>query len=313
MRRSGLRQSGELDTWLKQIRLGVIGLSPGNGHPYSWSAIFNGYDAEVMGSCGFPAIPRYLERQKFPDDAIQEACVTHVWAQDADRAHHIASAARIGTVVRQFDDMIGEIDGVLLARDDAVQHVKFAKPFLEAGLPIYIDKPLALSIRDAEQLIKLQQYPGQLFSCSALRYAPELKLDSRKRDELGRLRYVHGVAPSAWDTYAAHLIEPFLCLAEDRGAVQQLERRVTNESISLNAVFESGLQANLSTLGFAGAPIAFRVIGEAGWCDLVFSDTFRAFKTALIEFVQGALRRDVRISEASMLEVVSFIEAGRGK
>ena len=120
---------------MKQLRLGVIGLSPGNGHPYSWSAIFNGYDSEAMKSCGFPAIPRYLEMQQFPEDAIQEARVTHVWAQDAERAHHIASAARIGTVVRKFDDMIGEIDGVLLARDDAVQHAKFATPFLEAGLP----------------------------------------------------------------------------------------------------------------------------------------------------------------------------------
>lgn len=27
-----------------EISLGIIGMTPGNGHPYSWSAIFNGYD-----------------------------------------------------------------------------------------------------------------------------------------------------------------------------------------------------------------------------------------------------------------------------
>ncbi len=188
-----------------------------------------------LKSCGFPAIPRYLEMQQFPEDAIQEARVTHVMAQDAERAHHIAaSAARIGTVVRKFDDMIGEIDGVLLARDDAVQHAKFATPFLEAGLPIYVDKPLALSVRDADRLIELQRYPGQLFSCSALRYAPELNEIRSNSAQLGRLRYVHGVAPNAWDTYAAHLIEPFLCMAGHRGAVQQLERCITDGSISVN-------------------------------------------------------------------------------
>ena len=26
------------------LRIGVIGLSEGNGHPYSWSAIINGFD-----------------------------------------------------------------------------------------------------------------------------------------------------------------------------------------------------------------------------------------------------------------------------
>ena len=28
------------------IRLGIIGMTEGNGHPYSWSAIFNGYNPE---------------------------------------------------------------------------------------------------------------------------------------------------------------------------------------------------------------------------------------------------------------------------
>ena len=30
------------------IRLAMIGSTPGNGHPYSWSAMFNGYNREAM-------------------------------------------------------------------------------------------------------------------------------------------------------------------------------------------------------------------------------------------------------------------------
>ena len=75
------------------IRLGVIGLSSGNGHPYSWPAIFNGYDPVAMEGCGFPIIPRYLEKQQFPKDAIAEAKVTHVWAQDKKIASNIAKAS----------------------------------------------------------------------------------------------------------------------------------------------------------------------------------------------------------------------------
>ena len=33
---------------VKQIKLGLIGLSEGNGHPYSFSAIINGYDKQAM-------------------------------------------------------------------------------------------------------------------------------------------------------------------------------------------------------------------------------------------------------------------------
>jgi len=40
------------------IRLAVLGCTSGNGHPYSWSAIFNGYDRELMtAECPFPTNP----------------------------------------------------------------------------------------------------------------------------------------------------------------------------------------------------------------------------------------------------------------
>ena len=53
-----------------EIRLAMLGMIPGNGHPYSWSAIFNGYEPSAMASCPFPVIPEYLSRRTFPDDAI---------------------------------------------------------------------------------------------------------------------------------------------------------------------------------------------------------------------------------------------------
>ena len=32
----------------KEIKIGILGYTEGNGHPYSWSAMFNGYNKEVM-------------------------------------------------------------------------------------------------------------------------------------------------------------------------------------------------------------------------------------------------------------------------
>lgn len=298
---------------MKPLRLGIIGLSPGNGHPYSWSAIFNGYDPAVMEHCGFPVIPRYLERQSFPEDAIAEARVTHVWAQEGEIARHVASAARIDHVAAHWMDLIGAVDGILLARDDAETHVEFATPFLDAGLPIYVDKPLALSTREAQQLIARQRYPGQLYSCSALRYAKEFCLDDAARADIGAIRQIHATVPKDWDKYAVHVIEPLLLLAPDRGLVVRSQRWQSGDANTLQLEFESGLVAQISTLGAAAGPLALRVIGELGWRDLVFRDTFRAFRTALYEFVQGALHRDVRVDPAFMLEVVKVIELGRSK
>ena len=295
------------------LMLGVIGMSPGNGHPYSWSAIFNGYDEIAMENCGFPVIPRYLENKDFPKDAITEAKVTHVWAQDKAIASHIAKAALIGNVVDQYTDMLGEVDGVLLARDDAEKHYEFAAPFLEAGIPVYVDKPLALKVAEAKRLMDLQQYPGQLFSCSALRYAKEFQLSDAERAQIGRLRQIHATVPKEWDKYAVHVIEPMLLLASERGSVDRFQVWREGDSTTLAVAYSSGFQAHISSLGSSQAPLALRVIGDTGWLDLIFKDTFSAFKSALFEFVQGIIHRNERIHPDFMLEVVGIIEAGRAR
>ena len=48
------------------IKAGIIGISDGNGHPYSWSAIANGFDLELIRKCGYPVISQYLEDKKVP-------------------------------------------------------------------------------------------------------------------------------------------------------------------------------------------------------------------------------------------------------
>ena len=293
------------------LKLGVIGLSPGNGHPYSWSAIFNGYDSVAMENCGFPVIPRYLEKQQFPKDAITEAKVTHVWAQDKVIASHIAKAALIGNVVDHYADMVGKVDGVLLARDDAETHLEFAGPFLEAHIPVYIDKPLALTVAEARRLLDLQRYPGQLFSCSALRYAKEFQLSDDERAEIGCLQHVHATVPKGWDKYSVHVIEPILLLASKRGVIKKIQVWREGEVTTVAVAYGSGFQALISSLGSSQAPLALRVIGETGWRDLIFKDTFPAFKAALFDFVQGIIHRNERIDPEFMLEVIKIIEAGR--
>jgi len=67
----------------------------------------------------------------------------------------------------------------------------------------------------------------------------------------------------------------------------------------------------ISAMGSSYAPLALRVMGDFGWKDLFFQDSYSAFKNALFEFVQSILHKDVRIDPEFMLEVVNLIESGR--
>ena len=67
--------------------------------------------------------------------------------------------------------MIGKVDGVIIARDDL--HYKLSKIFLNNKIPVFIDKPLTLKIRELRYFKKYLN-KGLLMSTSGLRFADEI-------------------------------------------------------------------------------------------------------------------------------------------
>lgn len=303
MNGAGERRGGEL-------RLGLIGISEGNGHPYSWGAIVNGYDEAAMAECPFPVIPRYLAEHRFPEEAIAGAAVTHVWTQERAISAQIAAACLIEHVVPAPGEMLGAVDAVLLARDDAERHLELAGPFLDAGLPIYVDKPLATDMAAARALFARQSRPGLLFTCSALRYAAELRLEPEERQAIGPLRRLLGTTPKRWSRYAVHAIEPALALIGDAGALVSHEASAAGGESRLQVAWESGVEAEFASLGEVEAPIQLRVAGEHGERTLTFEDSFSAFRAALKHFIRVARGDAEPIPEAEVLRVVELVELG---
>ncbi|MBI2255467.1 MAG: Gfo/Idh/MocA family oxidoreductase [Proteobacteria bacterium] len=294
------------------LRLGIVGSSPGNGHPFSWAAICNGYDAAAMADCPYPGIPAYLSQRHFPEDRLAGATVTHVWSQDAAEAKAIAAASLIPNIVAEPEEMIGQIDGLLLARDDAENHARFALPFLKAGLPVYIDKPLALNRAAAERILSAEIYPGQIFTGTAVVWAAEMKPTPAEAARLGRIRHIRGVTPKYWDTYAVHVIEPALQLLGLTRAPDEVAALTQgNEHLVSVAWKAEGLSAQFAALGALSAPIALTLHGESGFTHLTFSDSFTAFRTALGEFCAGVRKRERRFDLARTLAVTDIIERGR--
>lgn len=287
-------------------------MSDGNGHPYSWSAICNGYSPLEMAACGFPVIPKYLSEQAWPEAKLPEVEVKYVWTQDPIISNKIARSALIPNIVEMPEEMIGRIDGLLLARDDAENHLKIVTPFLKAGVPVYIDKPIALTIDVLDAIYALQVYEGQIFTCSALRFAEELQLTPELKNRLGKIRHIEAVTPKTWQKYAAHIIEPVLRILKEASAQNsQLIDGFSYGGSSMVVQFENDVSARFTALGSkAVAPISLRVFGDQGWVDLVFSDAFTAFKTAISEFIEGIETSSVKSPYIFNKQVVSIIEKG---
>ncbi|MDD4050950.1 MAG: hypothetical protein PHR28_03480 [candidate division Zixibacteria bacterium] len=295
----------------QKLKLGILGLSEGNGHPYSWSAIFNGYDPEAMRTCPFPVIPEYLGRQRFPDDSIAEATVTHIWTQERTISEHVARASRIPNVVDRYEDMIGQVDGILLARDDAENHLTMSEPFLRAGLPVYIDKPLALTRKEADRIYLRQKYDGQIFTCSALAFSKELMLTPEDRARLGSIGRIEGSTMKDWPKYSPHIIEPVLNIIGDQGAITDFHVSQSPAGMkTVEVAWETDLETSFSALGPHTRSIEIIVIGDRSLKRLVFADSFGAFKAALQAFIDGIQKRRPPISREFVMKVISIIEAG---
>lgn len=291
------------------MKLGIIGMSEGNGHPYSWSAICNGYDTAAMAECPFPVIPAYLAEQSWPAARIPGVRVTHIWTQERAISEHIAAAARIPNIVDELTDLIDKIDAVLLARDDPEHHYAMARPFLAAGMPVYVDKPLATDRETARKLYDIAG-EGKLFSCSALRYTDELQLSEHDGQQIGDILSVDAVVPKSWEKYAVHVIEPALQLLNNYSEATKVKVFQSGGQRHVSYAFANGQTLSIKTMGSISCPLELRVYGSRGHRTLRFTDAFTAFKAALEAFVQQATIGEPQIPKQQTMAVVHLIEQG---
>ncbi len=291
------------------LRIGIIGLSEGNGHPYSWSAICNSYDVQEMKDCPYPSIPDYLGQEAWPQSMIANAKVTHIWTQDAKISKSIAKASLIPTIVDKLEDLIPLVDAIILARDDAENHLAMSLPFINAGLPIFIDKPFALTLSDAHQMLEAQQYENQIFSCSSLRFSKDLELSVNELAELGKVQYVEASIPKYWDSYAVHILEPIISQLPKRGKLVDVTTFEKN-GIKTAYIEWENVAANLKVTGSTPTTLAIRFMGENKQIDKIFTDSFYSFKRSIEAFISVALKNSANISRLETLEIVDIIERG---
>jgi predicted dehydrogenase len=102
--------------------------------------------------------------------------VTAICGDDPKRTAEIAAEARIEAVFDNPSELLKKIDAVMIVYRKGGRHLTAARPFLEAGIPTFIDKPLASSVADAEEILCLaEKHNAPLTSYSALPCIAEVR------------------------------------------------------------------------------------------------------------------------------------------
>lgn len=130
--------------------------------------------------------------------------MTHVWDVDREAAEAFAKSAGGMEVVDHYADMVGKVDGIILSDFDSCIHFpELTKPYLEAGVPIFINRPFALNLEDAQSMIDLaRKHNTPIMSGSSFEYVPEM---ARIRSEVAGMKPLSGyTAANSMSDYATH-------------------------------------------------------------------------------------------------------------
>lgn len=291
------------------LRLAMVGMIPGNGHPYSWSAIVNGFDPAAMATCPYPVIPRYLGAQPAGTVQIPGAQVTHIWTDDPTEVGHVAAAALIPNIVRQPEDVIGHVDAVLIATDDGADHVRRARPFIEASLPVFVDKPLGTTLEELRTFVAWEKAGAKLLSSSGLRYAPELDTFFANRAAVGELRWLCGITCKTWERYGIHLLEPLFRILGPGFLSVRLETQPGVEVAHI--IHRSGVQVTVPVIYDGGATFGtIQVCGVAGPSTIRFTDTYTSFRRQMLSFIEFVRTGKTPFPFAETVELMAIIIAG---
>ena len=292
------------------IRLGVIGyMGPENAHPYSWSAIVNGtYNADVMPLYANKRILTYLEANR-DSLGIDGARVTHVWTQDRVISERIVAASRVSHIVHEPRMMVDAVDAVLIARDDPESHAALAQPFLEAGMPVLIDKPLAATESDLAFFVEQDRAGRLIMSSSSMRYAAEVRVLKEAAATLGPVRLAVAVGVKDWVSYGVHVLEAICTVLNDPRAL-----RVRHGAFGYGEVveieFDGGTIATIHQLRNTASTMQLHLYGEGGSRSAELDGLFAAHRGLLQQFIRSVAEGKSRLPFEVTRNVIGILLAG---
>ncbi len=293
------------------IRLAMLGMVDGNGHPFSWSAIINGgYDKDGMLACGYPGICDYLFAQPASALGIEGAKVTHVWCDDAGDAKRVAKAACVEHVLQKPEDAIGQVDAVLIATDIGHEHVERARAFVEAGVPVFVDKPMVDNEKDLQQFHQWVTSGRAIMTSSCMRYAHEFRDMKLRLPAIGPVEAITVTMAKTWERYGIHALEAVYHLVEPGQWLGVSNTGSVDHNI-VHARHTSGTDLVLivakNLTGAFGHVVAY---GQNGRVDARFEDTFHAFKSQLAAYVNYLRTSDQPIAWGQTIEQMKLVIAG---
>ena len=256
------------------------------------------------------AIGKLLNVEK----AIPGFEVTHLWGEAPQFVEKTLASVKIPHVVARPEEMLGQVDAVMVDHRDGKHHLDAARSFVEAGMPVFVDKPLGTSLAACRAFLSLRRKTGApVVTMSAIPHqacVAGLKADVAAA---APVRIAHFIGPGDAKSeyggvffYGVHQVD---LMVELFGPSPRRVRAALNGS-TMTAVVEYADDLNATiTMAKAGSNFRVAVCGEKGeFLKPVVNDANIYVPTARIFTTMFATRKEP-FDDRRMLAPVAILEA----
>ncbi len=246
---------------------------------------------------------------------VEDVQVTHIYGTDPERTQEVATEGKIPNIVANAEEMLGQVDGVLCVWRHGGKHLPDTLPFLEAGIPAFVDKPLACSVDDAKQLVDAAEKAGVGFtSFSTLRFAgPTVEYVETLKKTAGTLTAGVSTGPADLESeyggiffYGIHAVE--LMNAVWGYGCRSVAAVAHDKNVMATCKLADGAIVVLNMLGAAKYVFHLVAFGKDGWKDYVV-DSATCYYDGMQVFMETLRTGKWPFTRDQLLEPVKILAA----
>lgn len=262
---------------MTRLKLGIVDSSAGNGHMFSFSSLFNGYNPKELANCPFPSIVAYLPKYRTPVEILhKKAEVSAIWMDNVEFAEAVARFGNIVSVHSDIGSLLENVDGVILTNDEPVGRESILDTCLDSGKIVFVDKMIARTSELLMQKLSRQHFPGQLYCASALSFSSifqGLAWDNTTECMIFS-------SPKNWSNYGIHVVDLFLSFADANNLEYEIGKLTHGNSSSEREIIvhnSGGGKILLRTEGLADTDFSIKVLKNGKQKVVKMADPFNAF------------------------------------
>jgi predicted dehydrogenase len=257
------------------------------------------------------AIAKTLNIEK----AVSGCEVTHVWGETAEYADKAAEDGRIPNIVQEPPEMIGQVEGVVVDHRHAKHHLAAARPFIEAGVPVFVDKPFCIDLKEGIDFVNLARSKNTpLTSYSVLPMQQSAREFEEAMKGLGTLRSFVTAGPVEIESeyggvffYGIHQVDFMLSLVEAKPMSVSTARQ--GEDGIATITFDSGAFGVVHCLNGWSGGFTGTVYGEKGAHHAALAWDQNIYLTGIKTFCRMFETRQEPLPPSSYLRPVAVLAA----